>query len=842
MSASLECTTTGVLPLANGSSTTLTFSCPGLPPVPSPSSYDVQLTRVVNTDNTQAIQFKFKLPQVSTDALQDATLNLGSSSPTPIFTTELIKSYNSASEQVVSTYINRTASVVLVGVSNVDPTLSRVEVYTPSGTTYTLKQSIPAVLRRVDNTSTQLAVVSDDGSTIFIMNYNSLIGAIPYSIDVYRLSGGQYGKITNLVPPANTQFQPSLAILADSTTILVVGTSAVYKLEQQGNFWVLVGTFPYVGGVNAFNPLPVMTNADASTISLGVLSTTDIGSVYTYNNNNVRIITNGNATLGAALATNNSGQFLAISQPKLSSSSTIIPAVIIYAQDDTGAYQLQQILSDVSGNSLYGYSIAMSADGNYLVVASPANTSPVTNQNVIFYQRTGGTWSEVFRTSGLANGLQYVSTSSDGAVTASSSFGAFSIIRRTGGGTVSSTSGVSISANANVTAKYTSQIPASKHILFKVLSDQYTYVFDFNDDQFSSVTATVSTTYQTLSVVGSPNSIAEMFVSSNLVAGMNMTPNSNIMNMYAYNEFPSTGSGPTPAQCNFNRPLVPGPSNTGNTGCVCCGGESDPNNPNLTRAPRIYMTIQTTLTGSDIAQMLFAICDDFDYNKNKLRYSQCDQNRFIPRSSIITSNFNLISFYISCVVVGIGDGLTEKIKYLHSIGKTNVDLMTLTTYAGAKLILMEAIHGEFNRKYLLRSYNTQFFKDLENSRFCRFVNFFLCPQFEGFRKFFKYEFDGDRGCLVPCNDRFNCCDDRHCDKPDKPWDKPCDRSWDKPWDKPCDRPWDSPQDKHYIEYENKTSKREDWKGKQYRKDRKDKKYKTKYSHCSSCNSCNGYRY
>ena len=59
-----------------------------------------------------------------------------------------------------------------------------------------------------------------------------------------------------------------------------------------------------------------------------------------------------------------------------------------------------------------------------------------------------------------------------------------------------------------------------------------------------------------------------------------------------------------------------------------------------------------------------------------------------------------------------------------------------------KYILARCIYGDFNLAYLYRNYNNQFFKDLANSRFCGFIEFFNNPD-NGIFDFDQYFICGD---------------------------------------------------------------------------------------------------
>ncbi len=232
-----------------------------------------------------------------------------------------------------------------------------------------------------------------------------------------------------------------------------------------------------------------------------------------------------------------------------------------------------------------------------------------------------------------------------------------------------------------------------------LVAGKYNYDFVFTNS-FNTVTVTLTVPLQTKSVIGRNNTVVGSTV-VNAVA----SPNNNITE----------------------------------TDCICCGGETDPSNPNLQRAPLIYMTIQTTLKGTDISEALFTVCDDFDYKRNKLKHSRCNQNRFVPKTSIIPSNFDRNDPFIDHIIIGKGNGLTEKAKYLQARGATNIAVAPLTEYAMAKYILARVMYGDFNINYLLRNFNKKFMKDLSNSRFCRFIEFFALPQYKGYYKFFKSE-------------------------------------------------------------------------------------------------------
>ena len=59
----------------------------------------------------------------------------------------------------------------------------------------------------------------------------------------------------------------------------------------------------------------------------------------------------------------------------------------------------------------------------------------------------------------------------------------------------------------------------------------------------------------------------------------------------------------------------------------------------------------------------------------------------------------------------------------------------------AKYIPARVLYGNFNMDYLLGKYNDKFLKDLGESRFCAFLEFFLdttTSPVVGYDKYFKY--------------------------------------------------------------------------------------------------------
>jgi len=63
----------------------------------------------------------------------------------------------------------------------------------------------------------------------------------------------------------------------------------------------------------------------------------------------------------------------------------------------------------------------------------------------------------------------------------------------------------------------------------------------------------------------------------------------------------------------------------------------------------------------------------------------------------------------------------------------------LMKYSMVRYLLAKILYGDFDIKYIKNKYTKQFIKDLNNSRFCNFVNFFNDPNSEVFEydQYFK---------------------------------------------------------------------------------------------------------
>jgi len=171
--------------------------------------------------------------------------------------------------------------------------------------------------------------------------------------------------------------------------------------------------------------------------------------------------------------------------------------------------------------------------------------------------------------------------------------------------------------------------------------------------------------------------------------------------------------------------------NTSPTGCI--------------RVPSIVIQGQTTYNGEYISDMTFTIKDKYKYYdcKNVIDYhKKCNdcskscnacKHYYYPYSKLKTTIFLEFGPPMQKVVKGKGCTLREKlVNYYNNHIILNAPTFDdfyeqMILYGMLKYILCKILYGDFNIHYLYRNFNKQFFKDLANSRFCGFIEFFDNP-------------------------------------------------------------------------------------------------------------------
>jgi hypothetical protein len=160
--------------------------------------------------------------------------------------------------------------------------------------------------------------------------------------------------------------------------------------------------------------------------------------------------------------------------------------------------------------------------------------------------------------------------------------------------------------------------------------------------------------------------------------------------------------------------------------------------------PRIDISGQTLIDGSDVGETRFTISDKFFYYSNdpiELNTKICKKNY------IIIEDLKKTVFDRSCpkmvsVFIGEGEFLYTKVEKLWvtlNIIDPNLTIFynDVIRYGMVRYILSRILYGNFNINYLLRKYYKKFLIDLGKSRFCGAVQFFKDPTYSNMYKYFK---------------------------------------------------------------------------------------------------------
>jgi len=164
------------------------------------------------------------------------------------------------------------------------------------------------------------------------------------------------------------------------------------------------------------------------------------------------------------------------------------------------------------------------------------------------------------------------------------------------------------------------------------------------------------------------------------------------------------------------------------------------------KVPLLFINGQTTIDGSDVADMLFTIYDKYSYEKEEplSKTKGCSVN-YVDKIDLVKTVLRVCSAKLVSVVRGKGETLYCKADYIWMNLKPTAYLTTfydnLIAYGMLKFILCRLLYGNFDINYLLSSKNDQFLYDLGHSRFCAFIqNFEDCQSpIYGYNKYFKKE-------------------------------------------------------------------------------------------------------
>lgn len=187
------------------------------------------------------------------------------------------------------------------------------------------------------------------------------------------------------------------------------------------------------------------------------------------------------------------------------------------------------------------------------------------------------------------------------------------------------------------------------------------------------------------------------------------------------------------------------------------------------KVPVILIAGQTTINGSDVADMLFTIYDKYSYEKeNPLPKTRTCTFEYGDKIDLVETVLRICSAKIVSVLRGKGTTAYCKADYIWSNLRNTKQQPTLylnsfyerlIKYAMLRFILSRLLYGTFNINYLLGKYNQKFLTDLAHSRFCAFIQQFQDCQSDiyDFAQYFKK----DNGCDDINNDKIVPYDNYH---------------------------------------------------------------------------------
>jgi len=159
--------------------------------------------------------------------------------------------------------------------------------------------------------------------------------------------------------------------------------------------------------------------------------------------------------------------------------------------------------------------------------------------------------------------------------------------------------------------------------------------------------------------------------------------------------------------------------------------------------PRIDISGQTLIDGSDVGKIIFTISDKFFYYSNdpiELNTKICKKDYIFTRD-LKETIFDKNCPKMVSVFIGKGEFLYTKVEKLWetlSITDPNLAIFyeNVIRYGMVRYLLSRILYGNFNINYLLRKYYKKFLMDLGKSRFCGAGQFFKDPMYSNMYKYF----------------------------------------------------------------------------------------------------------
>ena len=283
--------------------------------------------------------------------------------------------------------------------------------FTGSGSTWTLAQTVPAPTSDSPNFGDSVAL-SSDGSTALIGGENEGASGAAW---VYTRSGSTWTVQQELTPSSGTassvaEFGSTLAVSADGSTALIggpqdnSGTGAAYVFTRSGSSWTQQQKLTAASGTEGTDGLfgyRVALSADGSTALIGGNSSSSAVWIFARSGSTFTQQQTISAPAGAGASFGNTGVALSSDGSTAligASGATGGGAAWAYTRSGTTFTEQQELTAPAGTETAvggFGYSVALTSDGNEALIGGPRDSTNSTNSGAAWvFTRSGSGWTE----------------------------------------------------------------------------------------------------------------------------------------------------------------------------------------------------------------------------------------------------------------------------------------------------------------------------------------------------------------------------------------------------------------------------------------------------------------
>lgn len=159
--------------------------------------------------------------------------------------------------------------------------------------------------------------------------------------------------------------------------------------------------------------------------------------------------------------------------------------------------------------------------------------------------------------------------------------------------------------------------------------------------------------------------------------------------------------------------------------------------PSIIELPRITVAAQTNINGIDLGDAVYKIYDIYQYYDKHTSNIQANNpyilacENYCAEPDIKVTEFTQCCMNIVNILKGTGATASAKIANLRVTNNLSITYLqfweNIMIYVTARQILSKILFGEFDVKYTLQKYDTEFRFRLEKSRFKAFTELFYSP-------------------------------------------------------------------------------------------------------------------